>query len=116
MRRVAPASTALQQTACRHAVERGPGRRGCDARALHDLEDDARAQRFGVAIEHELTEEGQQQSFGLPAAQRVAASAFLGRVHAHASVRTASPRLARWICSYTCVRNSVKRGSALVVI
>ena len=28
---------------------------------------------------------------------------------------TASPRFARWICSYTCVRSSVKRGSARVV-
>ena len=40
----------------------------------------------------------------------------LARNRAHALGRTASPRLARWICSYTCVRSSVKRGSARVVI
>ena len=110
-----PATLAREHAALHHAVERRPRRRRRHARALEHLDQRARAERRHVLVDDELAEEARA------AAAWAACCATLGpvggvRIHAHAVGRTASPRLARWICSYTCVRSSVNRGRARVVI
>ena len=110
-----PASLAREHPAPHHAIERRPRGRRRDPHALEHLDEGARPQRRYVLIDDVLAEEGQQQLLGLPAAHPAGPVGGV-QVDGHAVGRTASPRLARWICSYTCVRSSVNRGSARVVI
>ncbi len=83
--------------------------------ALEHVDEGARPQRRHVLIDDVLAEEREQQLLGLPAAHAPPPVGGVG-LAGHAVGRTASPRLARWICSYTCVRSSVNRGRARVVI